>query len=64
MYVCVYTGWTKNRYTVYYILYTYFWPTLCVCVCVCVYIYIYIYMYKSTDKLLRTETPNVMDPAS
>jgi hypothetical protein len=23
-----YTGWAKNRYRVYYILYTYFWPTL------------------------------------
>jgi hypothetical protein len=24
----VHTGWAKSRYTVYYILYTYFWPTL------------------------------------
>jgi hypothetical protein len=23
-----YTGWAKSRYTVYYILYNYFWPTL------------------------------------
>ena len=24
----IYTRWVKNRYTVYSILYTYFWPTL------------------------------------
>jgi len=23
-----YTRWAKSRYTIYYILYTYFWPTL------------------------------------
>ena len=24
----IYTGWAKSSYTVYYILYTYFWSTL------------------------------------